>query len=128
MWIVTSGEYSNYRVHCICRDQDTANEIVKRMNNATHFGDEFTATEIPCLDPGDDLSPHVGVEAWLDRETGQVGHSIGDDEVRGPWKPREPSIVDETERYIHVSARTLDEAIKALHDRHAFLKAQEHGL
>jgi hypothetical protein len=42
IWAVSSGEYSDYRVHCICASEEIAEDAVKKMGG---FAEEFHLLE-----------------------------------------------------------------------------------
>lgn len=65
MWAITSGSYSDYRVHAICDSEATAEKIVARANkggNERYMVESFSFVDDPEISMVDIL--HISVNIW----------------------------------------------------------------
>lgn len=56
VWAVSSGSYSDYRVHFACPDKKTAEALVKHLNGREKYG-EYGVEELPVYDAIEAVTP-----------------------------------------------------------------------
>ncbi len=127
-YAVTSGSYSDYRVHLVCLDEATAEAVCDRMNSLERNPD-YSVEEIPLVAGPEEivlrreyvvmLRPDGSEQMRLVANEAPVVAPIGDDP---------PARVSQHGGVNAESYRGFEVAEKAARDKLAELKAREAGL
>ena len=64
VWIVSSGGYSEYRVHCAAPSKAAAQSIVDELNAATDKWSEYFVGEVPVIEKAERITVY-GFEAVI---------------------------------------------------------------
>lgn len=115
LYIITSGEYSDYRINCVFLDHELAKEAVKIMGSGCRIEEYEASTELPeSLNPG---LYHMQVNMNVYGDTSYVGHCDSTSEIHNPYLP-----------YISWGVGMVKFEMWALDDEHALKIANERRL
>ena len=64
VWVVSSGSYSDYRVHCAAPSKKAAQEIVDELDAATDKWTKYFVEQIPVIEKAERVTVY-GIEAII---------------------------------------------------------------
>ena len=128
VWMVTSGEYSDYSVSCVCATKADAEEVADRLNRSEvrHAYMRYRVEDVPLVTPGD-VRVHIALHViFRDGETHEwtLTHTEFGDEGSRP----ESFAYELGESHVHVWGTDHGRVRKVFSERVARMIADREGL